>query len=290
MMRRCGAFGLRAIHGKAEFRQNGGKAFAAMIEQEQSQIDDSAFVKALIAPVQHAGRVIMDFYQTDPSAETKADGSPVTKADQAAEAILLAEIAALAPTIQIISEENAASHKFAASQEFFLVDPLDGTKEFIKARGDGAFTVNIGLIRNGEPVMGIVFAPALDRLFFGSLGNGAFEISGGICRQIHVRMPPADGPVAVASASHRDAQTNQWLETRGITNSIAIGSSLKFCLIAAGEADLYPRYGPTMEWDTAAGDAVLRAAGGRVTAEDGKPFFYGKAGYRNQPFFAAGGG
>ena len=145
-----------------------------MIEQEQSQIDDSAFVKALIAPVQHAGRVIMDFYQTDPSAETKADGSPVTKADQAAEAILLAEIAALAPTIQIISEENAASHKFAASQEFFLVDPLDGTKEFIKARGDGAFTVNIGLIRNGEPVMGIVFAPALDRLFFGSLGMSTY--------------------------------------------------------------------------------------------------------------------
>ena len=290
MMRRRGAFGLRAIHGKAGFRQNGGKAFAAMIEQEQSQIDDSALVKALIAPVQHAGRVIMDFYQTYPSAETKADGSPVTKADQAAEAILLAEIAALAPTIQIISEENAASHKFAASQEFFLVDPLDGTKEFIKACGDGAFTVNIGLIKNAEPVMGIVFAPALDRLFFGSLGKGAFEISGGICRQIRVRMPPAEGPVAVASASHRDAQTNQWLETRGITNSIAIGSSLKFCLIAAGEADLYPRYGPTMEWDTAAGDAVLRAAGGRVMAEDGKPFPYGKAGYRNQPFFAAGGG
>ena len=262
----------------------------AMVGQEQSQIDDSALVKAMIAPVQHAGRVIMDFYQTDPSAETKADGSPVTKADQAAEAILLPKIAALAPLIQIISEENAASHKFVASQEFFLVDPLDGTKEFIKARGDGAFTVNIGLIRNGEPVMGIVFAPALDRLFFGSLGNGAFEISGGICRQIHVRMPPADGLVAVASASHRDAQTNQWLEKRGITNSIAIGSSLKFCLIAAGEADLYPRYGPTMEWDTAAGDAVLRAAGGRVMAEDGKPFPYGKAGYRNEPFFAAGGG
>ena len=125
--------------------------FAAMVGQEQSQIDDSALVKALIAPVQNAGRVIMDFYQTDPYAETKVDGSPVTKADHAAEAILLAEIATLAPTIKIISEENAASHKFAASQEFFLVDPLDGTKEFIKARGDGAFTVNIGLIRNGEP-------------------------------------------------------------------------------------------------------------------------------------------
>jgi 3'(2'), 5'-bisphosphate nucleotidase len=261
-----------------------------MVRQEQSQIDYSALVKALIVPVQHAGRVIMDVYQSDLSAETKADGSPVTKADHAAEAILLAKIATLAPSIQIVSEENLASHNLAASQEFFLVDPLDGTKEFIKARGDGAFTVNIGLIKNAEPVMGIVFAPALDRLFFGSLGNGAFEISGGICRQIRVRMPPAEGPVAVASASHRDAQTNQWLEKRGITNSIAIGSSLKFCLIASGEADLYPRYGPTMEWDTAAGDAVLRAAGGRVTAEDGKPFPYGKAGYRNQPFFAAGGG
>jgi 3'-phosphoadenosine 5'-phosphosulfate (PAPS) 3'-phosphatase len=122
-----------------------------MVGQEQSQIDDSALVKALIAPVQHAGRVIMDFYQTDPSAETKADGSPVTKADQAAEAILLAEVAALAPSIQVISEENTASHNLVASQEFFLVDPLDGTKEFIKPRGDGAFTVNIGLIRNGEP-------------------------------------------------------------------------------------------------------------------------------------------
>ena len=117
-----------------------------MVGQEQSQIDGSALVKALIAPIQHAGRVIMDFYQTDPYAETKADGSPVTKADQAAEAILLAEVAALAPSIQVISEENAASHNLVASQEFFLVDPLDGTKEVIKPCGDGAFTINIGLI------------------------------------------------------------------------------------------------------------------------------------------------
>ena len=175
-MRRRRPFRLSGIHSKAGLRQNGGKAFAAMVGQEQSQIECSALVKALIAPVQHAGRVIMDFYQSDPSTETKADGSPVTKADHAAEEILLAEIATLAPSIQIISEENAASHNLAASQEFFLVDPLDGTKEFIKARGDGAFTVNIGLIRNGDPLMGIVFAPALDRLFFGSLGNGAFEI------------------------------------------------------------------------------------------------------------------
>ena len=140
------AFRLRVTHSKAGLRQNGGKAFAAMVRQEQSQIDYSALVKALIVPVQHAGRVIMDVYQSDLSAETKADGSPVTKADHAAEAILLAKIATLAPSIQIVSEENLASHNLAASQEFFLVDPLDGTKEFIKACGDGAFTVNIGLI------------------------------------------------------------------------------------------------------------------------------------------------
>jgi len=255
-----------------------------------SDTECQQLLTALVDPVRRAGDKIMEIHARGVVARKKPDGSPVSEADEAAEAILLQALTGLAPEIPVISEENAASHNLVASREFFLVDPLDGTKEFIKACGDGAFTVNIGLIKNAEPVMGIVFAPALDRLFFGSLGNGAFEISGGICRQIRVRMPPADGPVAVASASHRDAQTNQWLEKRGVTNSIAIGSSLKFCLIASGEADLYPRYGPTMEWDTAAGDAVLRAAGGRVMAEDGKPFPYGKAGYRNQPFFAAGGG
>ena len=237
-----------------------------------------------------AGEKIMEIYGKDDFAvKLKSDDSPVTAADEKADALISEGLRAAFPDIMLVTEEQLETHTFT-NDMFFIVDPLDGTKEFIKACGDGAFTVNIGLVRNGEPVMGIVFAPALDRLFFGSLGNGAFEVSGGICRQIRVRMPPAEGPVAVASASHRDAQTNQWLEKRGITKSIAIGSSLKFCLIAAGEADLYPRYGPTMEWDTAAGDAVLRAAGGRVTAEDGKPFPYGKAGYRNQPFFAAGGG
>ena len=136
MLRRW-PFRLRVIDSKAGLWQNGGKAFAVMVRQEQSQIDYSALVKALIVPVQHAGRVIMDVYQSDLSAETKADGSPVTKADHAAEAILLAKIATLAPSIQIVSEENLASHNLAASQEFFLVDPLDGTKEFIKACGDG---------------------------------------------------------------------------------------------------------------------------------------------------------
>ena len=137
--------------------------------------------------------------------------------------------------------------------------------------------------------MGIVYAPALDRLFFGARDSGAFEMFGNVCRKIEVRKPPAEGWTAVASASHRDKATNDWLQARGICNIIAIGSSLKFCLIAAGEADAYPRYGPTMEWDTAAADAILRAAGGSVLTANGQAS-YGKPGYRNTSFFAFGSG
>jgi len=245
-------------------------------------------VEALIPPVLAAGRVIMDIYHRNPAAQIKSDGSPVTEADQAAEAILLPEIAALAPHIQIISEENAASHSLAAAASFFLVDPLDGTKEFLKADGSGAFTVNIGLVENGVPVMGIVYAPALDRLFFGYQNGGAFEVSGGVRTPIRARIMPASNRIAVASSSHRDELTNQWLERQAITNIKSIGSSLKFCLIAAGEADAYPRYAPTMEWDTAAADAVLRAAGGSVTNVDGSLYTYGKPNYRNIPFLAYG--
>ena len=140
------------------------------------------------------------------------------------------------------------------------------------------------------PVMGIVYAPALDRLFFGARDAGAFEMLGNVCRKIEVRKPPADGWTAVASVSHRDKATNDWLQARGIGNTIAIGSSLKFCLIAAGEADAYPRYGPTMEWDTAAADAILRAAGGSVLTANGQVLGYGKPGYRNTSFFAFGSG
>ena len=255
---------------------------------EQGKVDLAALARSLIAPVQDAGRVIMEIYHRRPTAEIKSDGSPVTVADHAAEAILLPHINAVAPNVQIVSEENAVSHKFMAVSRFFLVDPLDGPKEFLRASGNGAFTVNIGLIENAEPVMGIIYAPALDRLFYGSRGGGAFEISEGQSRQIMARSVAADKRIAVASASHRDKKTNDWLHAQNITNITSIGSSLKFCLIAAGEADAYPRYGPTMEWDTAAGDAILRAAGGRVLGEDGCPYMYGKDGYRNTPFFAFG--
>jgi len=245
-------------------------------------------VELLVPVARRAGAAIMEVHRECASAQTKADGSPVTEADLAAEAIILAALKALTPHIPVVSEENAASHAGKAPVRFWLVDPLDGTKEFLKAAGKGAFTVNIALIDNGYPVLGIVFAPALGRMFWGARNLGAREASGESTREIGVREVPASGPVAVASASHRDAETDDWLKANRIGQTVSIGSSLKFCLVAAGEADVYPRFGPTMEWDTAAGDAVLRAAGGATADVSGKPFAYGKAGYRNSGFIAYG--
>jgi len=255
-------------------------------------------LQAELSPVaRRAGEAIMAIHAAGTQVEYKGDGSPVSAADRAAEAIILPELARLAPQIAVISEENAASHKLAPPRRFFLVDPLDGTKEFLKGcgpsggpggspgGGKGGFTVNIALIEDGAPRMGVVYAPALDRLFTGVVGVGASE--SGV--PIAIRDVPEDGPVAVASSSHRDAQTDAWLLAHGIQRTVSIGSSLKFCLLAAGEADVYPRFGPTMEWDTAAGDAVLRAAGGRLETPQGETFRYAKPDYRNGAFIARGG-
>lgn len=231
-----------------------------------------------------AGAAIMEVYREGTVAKDKADGSPVTIADERAEAIILAGLAEHAGGVTIVSEENAASHGIAPPELYFLVDPLDGTKEFLKMDGQGSFTVNIALIKNQKPVLGVVFAPALNRMFCGSVELGATENG----KPIQVRDVPGDGAVAVASVSHRDEQTNAWLEENGITQTRSIGSSLKFCLLASGEADVYPRFGPTMEWDTGAGHAVLNAAGGRVEHPDGQPFDYSKPGFRNGPFIASG--
>ena len=247
-----------------------------------------ALIDALTPVARDAGAKIMEIYGKDPEADFKGDGSPVTIADKAAEAVILDALARIAPGITVISEENADSHKLQAPAQFFLVDPLDGTKEFLKRDGKGSFTVNIALIEDGVPVMGVVYAPALGRMFTGARGLGACEQSGGILRDMNVRDVPAGGRVAVASASHRDQDTNDWLAANGITETVSIGSSLKFCLVAAAEADVYPRFGPTMEWDTAAGDAVLRAAGGRLSLPDGTAFIYGKPEYRNGAFVAWG--
>ena len=246
-------------------------------------------ITALTPAMYDAGAKIMAIHETKVTANIKSDGSPVTEADEAAEAILLPALRAIAPDIPIISEENAASHQLVPANGFFLVDPLDGTKEFIKQDGKGSFTVNIGLIVSGSPVMGLVYAPAFDQLFTGVVGEGATLIEAGQETRLSVRDVPTSGPVAVASASHRDDATNNWLAAHHITETTSIGSSLKFCLVAQGMADVYPRFGPTMEWDTAAGDAVLRAAGGLVTMPDGTPYPYGKDAYRNTPFIAYGG-
>ena len=247
----------------------------------------SPHLQELVRITLAAGTVVMRHYQEGCDARVKADRSPVTDADEEAEKLILRELAKHFPGVPVVAEEAAAAGKVAAAgPHFFLVDPVDGTKEFVKRGGE--FTVNIGEVVNGEPVAGVVLAPAIGRLFAGRMGEGAFELSAGVTRAISARAPDADGLVAISSRSHPDAQTEELLKTLPIKGHSNAGSSLKFCLVAAGEADIYPRAGQTMEWDTAAGHAVLSAAGGKVTTWDGAPFRYGKAGFLNGPFIARG--
>jgi 3'(2'), 5'-bisphosphate nucleotidase len=259
--------------------------------------DTSALLQPLIYTAVRAGGAIMAVYATDFSVRDKADASPVTAADEAAEKIILAELAALAPDIPVVAEEAvAAGHVPVVAERFFLVDPLDGTREFISRRDE--FTVNIALIDRGQPVLGVVFAPARHELFWGDVRAGkAGQLGGdpdgtmpstGVA--ISARRAPADGLVAVASRSHRTPETDAFLAQYPVKEFRSIGSSLKFCVVASGEADVYPRVGTTMEWDTAAGHAVLAAAGGRVTTLEGEPFTYGKPGFRNGNFVAWGRG
>lgn len=239
-----------------------------------------------------AGAAIMDIYaRADIAVENKDDASPVTEADMAADRIISAGLRAAFPDIALVTEEQAASHNVAA-ERFFIVDPLDGTKEFIRRRGD--FTVNIALVEQGVPVQGVVYAPARARMFLTRADGSAVEEQGpfdpdrtGALTPLVMRRPDADALIVVASKSHRDAATDAYIARYKVADMRSAGSSLKFCLLAAGEADLYPRLGRTMEWDTAAGHAVLRAAGGEVLAFDTHaPLRYGKPGYAN-PFFIA---
>jgi 3'(2'), 5'-bisphosphate nucleotidase len=246
--------------------------------------------EALIAVAQEAGTIIMRHYRDGVSARKKADRSPVTDADHEAEAHILAALSRIAPGVPVVAEEESAAGRTPdVGEEFFLVDPLDGTREFLDRNGE--FTVNIALIARGAPVLGVVLAPAQDRLFAGTVGHGAIEIANGDRRTIKARPAPSEGMVAVASRSHRDHKTEEILAAYPVARIVSAGSSLKFCMIAAGEADIYPRHGRTMEWDTAAGHAVLAAAGGRVTLLDGQtPLTYGKAsdGFANPHFVAWG--
>jgi len=237
-----------------------------------------------------AAREIMRIYAGDLGVRDKADKSPVTDADHAAEAIIVAGLRALTPGMPVVAEEEMAAGRVPTIGDgpFWLVDPLDGTKEFIKRNGE--FTVNIALIEKARPTLGIVLAPAIDTLWRGASALGAdMSQDGGDFVAIATRLPPSDGLTCCASRSHtvyRDLDI--WFENEGltVTERVQTGSSLKFCLIAEGKADIYPRFGPTNEWDTAAGQGVLEAAGGEVVTTDGRPLAYGKPGFGNPHFIA----
>ena len=244
----------------------------------------------IVAIAQRAGAAILKVIQGDLDVRAKADASPVTAADEAADAIIVDALKDLTPEIPVVTEERTGSWDLRGGPEapFWLVDPLDGTRELVAGREE--YTVNIALIENRVPVLGVVHTPAAGETHFGWGRGQAFQHHDGKRPQaISVRRPPAGTLIAVASRSHRDAETDAYLREHGVSETRAIGSSLKFCLIATGKADLYPRFGRTMEWDTAAGHAVLRAAGGSVTTLDGVELRYGKPGLENPAFLARGG-
>jgi 3'(2'), 5'-bisphosphate nucleotidase len=262
---------------------------------EQPMNAPSKDLLKLLRLAQLAAREIMIVYASDFAVSAKADLSPVTEADALAEKVILKGLREMWPDVPILAEESASAGDIPeVGNRFFLVDPLDGTKEFTSRNGE--FTVNIALIENGSPVMGVVYAPAINQIYWGEKGEGAgfstFALTDALSdvqwQSIKVRSLPKDGLTVVASRSHMDTATAEYLKNCNVKSLTSAGSSLKFCLIAKGEADLYPRFGRTMEWDTAAGQAVLEAAGGTVCTVDGSPLCYNKSerGFDNPAFIA----
>ncbi|MCC6246666.1 MAG: 3'(2'),5'-bisphosphate nucleotidase CysQ [Rubrivivax sp.] len=251
--------------------------------------DRIALLEAVARLAAAAGREILTLARGPLDVQRKADDSPVTEADRRAEVVIAAGLACLAAPWPVVAEEACSRGEMPpVAERFWLVDPLDGTREF--AEGSGEYTVNIALVEQGLPTLGVVLAPALDRCYLGLAGQGAWcEGAGQARRRIQARAVPASGPVAALSRRHGDAgRTAAWLARHEVHERVVAGSSLKFGLLAAGEADLYPRLGRTMEWDTAAGQAVLVAAGGSVCDLAGRTLRYGKPGYENPDFVARG--
>lgn len=252
-------------------------------------LDRPALTLAITKLAREAGDKILTIYQQDFDVKTKTDSSPVTEADVEAEKIILKGLEELTPDIPVLAEESEAAGKVPdlSGGIFWLVDPLDGTKEFVQKRGE--FTVNIALVEQGRPTMGVIQVPVKDTTYYA-------EGSGKVWRQdgenepkaIAARTPPAGGLTVVASRSHRTPETDDYIAKFEVAELISAGSSLKLCLLAEGKADLYPRFGRTMEWDIGAGQAILEAAGGTVETLDGAPLTYGKDGHDN-PFFVAKG-
>ncbi len=247
-------------------------------------------LEGLVEAALAAGAQINAIFEAGFAIETKADSSPVTAADRAGEAAILSALAILAPGTPVVAEEEVAAGRIPiVSDRFFLVDALDGTREFVRRGTD--FTVNIGLIEHGAPTLGVVFAPQLDRLFVGDVTLGEAwrrDSAHPAGAPLRIRRPGRRPPTAVASRSHVTPELAAYLDAIRAGERVNIGSSLKFGLLAAGEADVYPRPSPTMEWDTAAGQAVLRAAGGQVFGLDGAPLAYAKPDFFNPGFVAVG--
>jgi len=255
-------------------------------------LDHDKLVTVMRRLALEAGDRIMEIYNSDDfDVKVKSDDSPVTEADEAADALISEGLREAFPDVALVTEEQAASHGQSV-ETFLIVDPLDGTKEFIHRRGD--FTVNIAYVENGVPVRGVVYAPAKERMFFTRADGVSVEEAGpfdpqmpGAMTEIAVSTPDNAALMVVASKSHRDQATDDYIGQYGVKDMTSAGSSLKFCLVATGEADLYPRLGRTMEWDTAAGQALLQGAGGQVVRFDNhQPLRYGKDGFAN-PFFIA---
>jgi len=251
-------------------------------------LDHLKLLDDLAEAAREAGEAILEVVRRGFEVEAKHDASPVTEADRAAELTILAALARAAPAVPVIAEEEVAAGRIPAHGAiYFLVDPLDGTKEFV--RGGDDYTVNIGLIENGSPRLGVVFAPATGRLHGGCVGAGAWVDEGQGRHEIRTR-PRGEQLTAVASKSHLNQATVDYLEEAvGTCGYVTVGSSLKFCIVAEGRADIYPRASPTREWDTAAGHAVLLAAGGLVDGPDGAPLAYGKRAFLNHAFVATSG-
>jgi 3'(2'), 5'-bisphosphate nucleotidase len=250
--------------------------------------DHLRLVDDLAEAAREAGEAILEVVRRGFDVESKQDSSPVTEADRAAELVILAALARVAPGVPVIAEEEVAAGRIPAHDDiYFLVDPLDGTKEFV--RGGDDYTVNIGLIERGVPRLGVVFAPATKRLHGGCVGEGAWLDEG--AGRAAIRTRERGGQVtAVASKSHLNQATIDYLEAAvGTSDYVSVGSSLKFCIVAEGKADIYPRAAPTSEWDTAAGHAVLLAAGGLVDGTDGEALRYGKRAFLNRAFVATSG-
>ena len=249
----------------------------------------TTLLPALCTLARSAGSAILEVYRTDFAVQLKEDRSPLTEADRRAHAIIRDGVAALSPRLPMLSEESPPEEVTDRRQwqRYWLVDPLDGTKEFLKRNGE--FTVNIALVEDHRAMLGVVYAPALERLYYGALGVGAFrQDADGPAQPIRVRRPSPERPRVVGSRSHAGGELGAYLAKLGPHEIKPMGSSLKICLVAEGAADIYPRFGPTSEWDTAAAQAVLESAGGSMMDRDGQPLRYNKDQLLNPHFLAFG--